>query len=238
MQLLQKLQGVLVKTSLVDYPGRVSTVWFLQGCNIRCPYCYNVDLVYSVVPQADLYDFTQVYEHLKKRKNIVSGFVISGGEPLVNERIAELIVEAKMLGYKVKLDTNGLFPQKLEYLFCHSDTKPDFIAMDIKTNPINYALLGYTADASQKLSSSIAIIKSLAPENREFRTVLVPSLVAKSDIYYMASYLPSDASWQFAQFRPENCLDERYNDIVPYTDLQLTELVSYAKTYIDGAILR
>mgnify|MGYP003431197309 FL=1 len=76
--------GVLVKTSFVDFPGRVAAALFLCGCNLRCPYCYNKDLVTSIPPEADMNTFSEVMLHLEKRRNVLSGFVIFGGEPTIS----------------------------------------------------------------------------------------------------------------------------------------------------------
>ncbi|HIW37347.1 MAG TPA: anaerobic ribonucleoside-triphosphate reductase activating protein [Candidatus Treponema faecavium] len=229
--------GVLIKTTLVDYPGRVAAAFFVEGCNLRCPYCYNSDLVvknrkYEAVSAAD------VLFHLKRRRNVLSGFVISGGEPLLYDSLEELIMQARGLGYNIKLDTNGMCADRLKRIIS-SAACPDFIALDVKTSPSRYTMLGSAADtAAGAICSSIQMVSALAPAQREFRTVLVPSLIQKKDIEEIASLLPKDASWMFAPFVPGGCIDARYNDLLPYTDAQLNELVSYARRYIPGAQLR
>lgn len=229
--------GVLIKTTLVDYPGRVAAAFFVEGCNLRCPYCYNSDLVvknrkYEAVSAAD------VLFHLKRRRNVLSGFVISGGEPLLYDSLEELIMQARGLGYNIKLDTNGMCADRLKRIIS-SAACPDFIALDVKTSPSRYTMLGSAADtAAGAICSSIQMVSALAPAQREFRTVLVPSLIQKKDIEEIASLLPKDASWMFAPFVPSGCIDARYNDLLPYTDAQLNELVSYARRYIPGAQLR
>lgn len=245
--------GALIKTTLVDFPGRVAASLFLKGCNLRCPYCYNWELIDPMLgfgterqtPDKSLSSLEDVFSHLEKRRNVLTGFVISGGEPLLFPHLAELIEEAKSLGYKIKLDTNGTLPDRLEAIMQNPATRPDFIAMDIKTAPNRYALVAphampnSSADAlAEKLARSVKLISTLPADCREWRTVLVPPLVGKDDIREMAQLLPKDASWQFAQFRNENCLDPAYNDITPYSDAAVTELVSYAKKMIAGAQLR
>ena len=115
--------GVLVKTTLVDFPGRVAGSFFLKGCNLRCPYCYNTGLLLgenqsdTSKTAADEYStVNELFSHLKKRQGILSGLVISGGEPLLNPYTKEIILKAKELEYKVKLDTNGTLPEKLAEL--------------------------------------------------------------------------------------------------------------------------
>ncbi len=237
--------GALIKTTLVDFPGRVASAVFLTGCNLRCPYCYNGALVFNTESPENLATFQQIVAHLQKRKTVLSGFVISGGEALLHPATPELIKAAKSLGYAVKLDTNGTLPEKLSALIHEPSTRPDFIAMDIKTSPSRYAeLLPSGAKQQQeafsaRLKESIALISaSYTAENREWRTVLVPPLVQEADIESIVQLLPADASWQFAHFRAENCLDPSYNDITPYTESEEKHLVEKARALIAGATLR
>lgn len=232
------LSGILIKTTLVDYPARVAATWFLCGCNIRCPYCYNGELVLNNLAVHDAVYLKEVYEHLNKRKNVLSGFVLSGGEALIHSEIPKIISSVKAMGYKVKIDTNGLLPDKLKTLFKSPNTKPDFIAIDIKTAPDRYALLGYENDATPLLEQSISIASALPASCFEFRTVLVPPLVTKDDIEAMAKLLPKDSVWHFAPFRSENCLDPSYNEITAYTDREMGELVEFAKKFVPNATLR
>lgn len=244
---LDRPAGILIKTTLVDYPGHVAGSFFLKGCNLRCPYCYNIGLVLPEISPDGLSTVQELFDHLEKRRNVLSGLVISGGEPLINSYTPLIIQKAKELGYKVKIDTNGLLPDKLQAMLDDENLKPDFIALDIKTNPSRYAevMCGKYSYYSQNpqhivdlLTKSIKIVSSLPAESREFRTVLVPPLVQKEDIKQIAELLPADASWQFAQFQNSNCLDPSYNEIYPYTDSEANELIEYAKTFIRGAALR
>lgn len=250
---LNKPAGVLVKTTCVDFPGRVAGSFFLKGCNIRCPYCYNIGLVLddSEIPAGTetepLNTVAELFAHLEKRQGILSGLVISGGEPLLNPYTPLIIKKAKELGYKIKIDTNGTLPEKLRNLIENPELHPDFIAMDIKTSPSRYSTLicgnkspfyGKTEYFEKVLVESSELVASYPPDSREWRTVLVPGLVTKEDISAMSKLLPQDASWQFAQFMNQNCLDPSYNDIYPYTDQEAAELIDYAKTMIIGSALR
>ncbi len=229
--------GALVKTSLVDFPKRVAAALFLHGCNLRCPYCYNKDLVTGSFQDYDAVSFDDVINHLIKRKNVLSGFVISGGEPCTSRFLEKLILKAHNLEYAVKLDTNGTFPDKLKSIFSSKDTLPEFIAMDIKTAPDRYNILG--CKNSETILESIKLITdNFSNDKREFRTVLVPTLINKEIIKDIAEILPKDASWQFAKFQPGSCINEEYNNLVPYTQPQIDELISYAKTLIPNAALR
>lgn len=257
-ELLTKPAGVLIKTTLVDFPGKVASAYFLRGCNLRCPYCYNVELVSahndaestsdnqaeSLSINQDFVSPVQVLEHLYKRKSVMNGLVISGGEPLLNPVTPELIRQAKKMGYSIKLDTNGTLPLILEKLMSDRETCPDFIAMDIKTSPERYktdipVIKNFIhSDIKALLQSSLKLISQLGKNNYEIRTVLVPGLVDTKDIENIAALLPQDASWQFAQFRNENCIDPSYNQITPYIDSKIEQLINFARSMVSGAKLR
>jgi len=241
--------GVLIKTTCVDFPGLVAGSFFLKGCNLRCPYCYNTMLVTGKSDENDgLSSVNELFLHLEKRQGILKGLVISGGEPLLNPYTPFIIKKAKSLGYKIKLDTNGTLSDELEAFVFDKELKPDFIAMDIKTSPKRYAteicpefskFFENTSYFEKKLRKSAEIIsENFKHECYEFRTVLVPELVQKEDIEKMAEILPKDASWQFAQFQGGNCLNPAYNEIIPYSDNEISELIEFAKTFIPGAELR
>ena len=132
--------GFLRKTTLVDFPEHIACAVFLIGCNLRCPYCYNKDLVLlnKNSQKDDFSTLDDVFNHLELRKNVLSGITISGGEPLLHPATPLIIKYAKNLGYKIKLDTNGTNPLELEKLIKNDQLCPDYVAMDIKTSPNRY----------------------------------------------------------------------------------------------------
>ena len=237
----------------------------MRGCNLRCPYCYNTELV---VPQDAANDncsqaqdggarrpkdqphfvsIQDIIAHLKKRANVLSGFVISGGEPLCHPDIVrDLILKARSLGYKIKLDTNGSFPDRLQALLSDPAARPDYIALDVKTSPARYKELQACAaqeafqaqDAGQKIVDSIKILSALSADAREFRTVLYPPLVGRAEIEEIASLLPSDARWYFARFLNGRCLSAEAEKIFPYDEKTEADLVELARAKIPGASLR
>jgi pyruvate formate lyase activating enzyme len=124
----------LIKTSLIDFPGEVAAVLFTFGCNLRCPYCQNPALVTGPPPR-DFISREEVRAFLKKRKDVLGGVCITGGEPLLHSDLGELIGEIKSLGLKVKLDTNGTIPERLR------EANVDYVAIDFKTSLEKYRLL-------------------------------------------------------------------------------------------------
>lgn len=122
------------KLSLVDYPDKVACTLFTGGCNLRCPYCHNSELLDAQIPALHIPD---ILEYLRKRQGILDGVVVSGGEPCMQPDLADFLGELKQLGYLTKLDTNGCYPAVLQELL---DKKlVDYVAMDIKNSPQGYA---------------------------------------------------------------------------------------------------
>ena len=119
--------GGLQKTTLIDYPEKVSAIVWTVGCNFRCPFCYNKEIVTGDV---ELIPEQQVFSFLKKRKNMLEGLVVTGGEPLLQDDIENFCKKVKKLDYLVKIDTNGSFPERLQKLI--HDGLVDYIAMDVK----------------------------------------------------------------------------------------------------------
>ena len=245
---LNEPAGVLVKTTCVDYPGILAGSFFLKGCNLRCPYCYNTGLVLGKDDGTQpLNTIQELFDHLEKRQGILKGLTVSGGEPLLNPYTPLIIRKAKELGYLVKLDTNGTLPDELEAFINDDQLHPDFIAMDIKTSPERYAEVicpAFSKYHNNKehfvnvLTRSAKLVAAYPADKREWRTVLVPPLVQKEDIKNMSAILPADASWQFAQFMNQNCIDPAYNEIYPYSDCEVKEIIEYAKTFITKSELR
>jgi len=243
---LNKPAGILIKTTCVDYPEHLAGSFFLKGCNLHCPYCYNKTLVNNE-DNSQLSSVQDLFNHLEKRQGILSGLVISGGEPLLNPYTPLIIKKARKLGYKIKLDTNGTLPHELNSFITNPELRPDFLAIDLKTTPEKYAnilcpaISHYYRDAeyfSKVLYESCHLLSDYQINQYEIRTVLVPSLVSKEEVSILADFIPEKANWKFAQFQNNNCLSEEYNEILPYTDSEITEIIDFAKKLRSGAILR
>jgi len=194
----------LQKTTLIDYPGLVSATIFTRGCNLRCPYCHNPELVYKENTE-QLYNKEDIFDFIIKRKNVLGGICISGGEPLLCPDIRSIIDFIHTMGLKVKIDTNGTMPDLLKKL------KVDYIAMDIKTVPEKYSLL--VKDVKdidyEKIKESIRWIISSGIQH-EFRTTVASDIVSTSDMKTILSYVSGAERYCLNQFRPENTLDPAY----------------------------
>lgn len=194
----------LQKTTLIDYPGKVAAVIFTPGCNLRCPYCHNPDLVQNI-DRSSLIPKEEIESFLKRRSSVLGGVVISGGEPLMfRDDLIELIKYIHSLGMKVKLDTNGTFPRELLSM------DVDYIAMDLKTSPKKYPLLGYNIKNTEKiLKESLQYIKTCGIDH-QIRCTVVDELIDESDVYEMANLLQGIKQLRLTPFRPGNTLDPMY----------------------------
>jgi len=177
--------GGIQKTSLIDYPGKVSCVLFLAGCNFNCPYCHNPELVRGKNGRPAI-DPDQLTAFLLKRRRFLEGVVITGGEPTLHADLPELCRSIKQMGFSVKLDTNGSHPAMLKQLI--TDQLLDFVAMDIKTDPDRYdPVICRTCAPSDIIASVRAILASQLPH--EFRTTCVGPIVDQAAIEVMAGLI-------------------------------------------------
>ena len=185
------------KLTALDYPGKIACTLFTPNCNLRCGFCHNAALVTAGEMPEEI-DHEEILSYLRKRAGILDGVVLTGGEPLLHHGVAEFLRKVKELGYLVKLDTNGCFPEKLEELL--SEGLVDYIAMDIKNSPEKYALTcGVERVDMEAIKSSIAIIKSLAPDY-EFRTTAVDCLHTEDDFYAMGEMIKGAKHWYIQKF--------------------------------------
>ncbi|MCF0108594.1 MAG: anaerobic ribonucleoside-triphosphate reductase activating protein [Erysipelotrichaceae bacterium] len=166
-----KIQG-LQKMTLLDFPGKVACTIFLGGCDFRCPFCHNSDIL--TMDAEALLDDQELLKFLEKRKGLLEGVAITGGEPLLRRDIDELLKNIKALGYMVKLDTNGNHPDVLKRIV--EAGLVDYIAMDIKNSPDKYAMtIGYEEFDLSKVMESKEFLLS-GKVDYEFRTTVVKEL--------------------------------------------------------------
>ncbi|MBE6363618.1 MAG: anaerobic ribonucleoside-triphosphate reductase activating protein [Lentisphaerae bacterium] len=167
----------LQKLTLLDYPGVVACTVFCCGCNFRCPFCHNGFLVLGNEAGLEL-DFASMLEFLEKRRGILEGVCFTGGEFLMHADAIDAVSAAKALGYKVKVDTNGSFPEALAELI--DSGSADYIAMDIKNSPQKYAATCGRNDVLEKVKASVELLKHGNVEF-EFRTTVTGSLHELAD---------------------------------------------------------
>lgn len=172
--------GGLQKHTLIDFPGHLACTVFTFGCNFKCPYCHNSELVLPAYSDKteDHIKKDDIYSFLETRKGLLTGVVITGGEPCLQGGLINFCHDIKDMGFKVKLDTNGTFPNVLEHLF--KNQLVDYVAMDIKSNLLNYSTAAGKDVDLKAINKSINLIMQQSDEtglNYEFRTTCVRPLM-------------------------------------------------------------
>jgi pyruvate formate lyase activating enzyme len=218
----------LRKTSLVDYPGRISAVIFLPGCNLRCPWCQNRELVLSEGPAGITLE--EALGLIKRRRKLLGGVALSGGEPTLHRDLGDLIGKLHGIGLPVKLDTNGMNPPLLGELLGDRVSRPDYIALDLKLAPRRYIELlppGRPAfNPAAALAESAALIRSSGIP-REYRSLALPGF-GPGDIEALAP-LAEGGPWYFRPFAPGNCLDSAWNSLPPTGEKETAALAEAAR---------
>jgi len=221
--------GGFQKTSLIDFPGKISSILFTIGCNLRCPFCYNGRLI--IKPKPPFLSEEEALKILELRKKYVDAVVITGGEPTLNKELPAFVRRLKEKGFSVKLDTNGFFPDILERCLPHLD----YVAMDVKTSLEKYKLLG--AEDTDSFLQSIRLLKG-GKVDYEFRNTVVPNIVNEDDIPKMGEIVKDAKRFVFQQFVPGEALDERFNDVKPYPPKVITRFAEVMKKYVSEVTLR
>lgn len=221
------------KMTLLDFPGRVACTVFTGGCNFRCPFCHNSDLVISPRLTPTIPD-EEVFAFLKKRSGLLDGICISGGEPLLQTDLLDFITKAKELGYLVKLDTNGYMTEKLSELI--SAGMLDYIAMDIKTAPEHYGKLAGIRDFDvSAILESVELIKNSGIEH-EFRTTVVGTLHTAGDLEAIGEWLKGEKHYFLQKFVDSGAIIEGGHS--PASDDTMREYLEIVRKSIPAAELR
>lgn len=206
-----------IKTSYVDYPGKISSVIFLAGCNFRCKYCYNKDLV-SNAPSLAVIPKEVVFDYLGKRKNVLEGICVTGGEPTVNPQLPKFLSELRQFGLPVKLDTNGTNPSML--LEVLAGRLVDYVAMDIKApfSGLYQELTNCAFDPVEKIKESLRILTE-SGISFELRTTVIPRFHSHESLVEMVDQVDSSLGstgqiaipWYFQPFVSGECISDEYN---------------------------
>lgn len=198
--------GGYLPTSFLDWDGHVSAVIFTSGCNFRCPWCHNKDLVLKNTTPIPLVD---VISNIKARSTFLDGVVISGGEPCMWDVLLPCLRELNALRLPVKLDTNGSFPNVLDIVL--SSGLVSHVAMDIKAPFDDTALKRVTGTSVSAvvIKESVDLIRRFAL-SYEFRTTYSPNILALDELLLIQEGLSYDKHWVLQCFKPVNCLDEAY----------------------------
>lgn len=221
------------KMTMLDYPGKVACTVFTGGCNFRCPFCHNALLV-TEIDDENVFDEEEIISYLYKRKGIIDGVCITGGEPLLQKDITEFLQKVKATGLPVKLDTNGSYPQKLRELV--EKGLVDYVAMDIKNSREKYAeTIGLSDYDLSKVEESVEFLLSGAVDY-EFRTTVVREFHTQEDILNIASWI-SDAKRYFLQgFVDSGNLIG--SGMSAYRPQEMVEICTKAQEIVPNTVLR
>jgi len=193
----------LHKTSLIDFPPNTSCVVFIGGCNMRCGFCQNADMV-DAAKLPNMKD-TEIFEFLENRKEWLDAVVITGGEPTLYRELIPFIETIKSMGFKVKLDTNGTNPELLEKIL----PMLDYVAMDIKADKENYSKAAGKDVDIDKIEKSIALLQKHA-KDYEFRTTVVPKYFNEETAKKIGQWLAGSRRYALQAFRPQATLDPEF----------------------------
>ncbi len=214
-----KIKGIQ-KTSMIDYPDKISTILFTPGCNFRCPFCYNEDLVinHDKLPEIDP---DEIIDFLRSRKQWIDGVCITGGEPLLFEDIGRLLKRIKDTGLLIKLDTNGTNPKVLKQII--DDKLVDYIAMDIKNSFEKYdETTGVKVDIT-KIKESIRVIMNSGAEY-EFRTTTIRKFHTKEDFIKISEVVKGAKNYYLQNFKPApTTIDKDLKESDSFKEYELEE---------------
>ena len=226
-----KIHG-LQKLTLLDYPGTVACTVFLGGCDFRCPYCHNAELLDPDFPP--LMDERELLSFLRKRQGMLDGVCITGGEPLLRQDLPDLLQEIRALGYRIKIDTNGARPGRLNSIMAAG--LADYVAMDIKNSPERYAETIGRADFDlSPVRESVRLLMA-GSTDYEFRTTVVAGLHGEEDIRSIGRWITGAKRYYLQPFTDR--------ETVPAAGLsapgkaQLERFLSIAREYVPETELR
>ena len=224
----------LQKSSLVDYPSKIAAVVFTLGCNFRCPYCHNPNIL-TAVSTNKLFDEAAVFDFLKTRKGKIDAVVVSGGEPTLQKDLGNFFKKLKELGFLTKLDTNGSSPKILEYLV--KEELLDYVAMDIKAPIEKYKEIARVNIDTNNILKSIGILKN-SKIGYEFRTTTVKSQLSFEDFENIGKMLCCTENYYLQKFKPDITLNPDFAKEKTYTDEEFLKIKTMLLKYIKNVYIR
>ncbi len=229
------LIGGLQKLSLLDYPDKLSAIIFTSGCNFRCPYCYNPELVTKINKQ-NLLSEKEIMAFLASRTNKLEAVVITGGEPTLHADLPAFIKKVKTLGFLIKLDSNGTNPEMLKKII--QAGLVDYLAMDIKAPLDKYSKVVRVPVNIKNIKHSIQLIMNSGLDY-EFRSTILPTLHSYQDIEAMAKLIRGAKKYFLQNFVPSGRLnDDTFNKLKGFTSQQMDELIKLCQPYVEQCAAR
>lgn len=217
--------GGLQKTSLLDFPEKIAAIVFTMGCNFRCGYCHNPELINGEAKIEDVFEF------LKTRQGKLDGVVITGGEPCLQKDLPEFIKQVKELGFAVKLDTNGSFPEMLEKVL----PDLDYVAMDIKAPLEKYSQIVNVDVDTSKILKSIEVLKN-GGVDYEFRTTVVKSQLSFEDFEKIGQLIQGAPRYYLQRFEASKILDKSLENEKTYSIEEFERIIDILKSYVKAEV--
>ncbi len=218
--------GGFEKSTLIDYPDKIACMIYTIGCNFRCPYCHNPELVDETAKEITL---DSVMRFLRKRKDLLDGVVITGGEPTMHEDLPKVMYRIKKMGYLIKLDTNGTRPAVIKNLI---DRKlVDYIAMDIKSPLDKYSNTVARPVLSDTIKQTIKILMS-GNVDYEFRTTVVKSLLSPEDMENIGKEIKGAKRYYLQKYNDRKILNPQFKNKVTYTDEEFKKFKKTLQKYV------
>ena len=224
----------LQRLSLIDYPGKLCATIFTAGCNFRCPYCYNEDIVldYPAMPKIPE---DKIIEFLHPRLGFLDGVCVTGGEPTIHRELPKFLGRLKSIGSLVKLDTNGSRPKALAYVM--EKGLVNYIALDVKVPLGRYEETVRYRVKPEGLRETIKLIRRSGVDH-EFRTTVVPGLLDGDDLEEIAMTLAGSKRYVLQQFRPGKTLCPDFKDVKPYSEAEMRQFRDRVAPYFAETGLR
>ena len=223
--------GGVQKTSLLDFPDKISAIVFTQGCNFRCGYCHNPELI--VLRNEPVWTTAGFFEFLESRKGKLDGIVITGGEPCLQKDLIDFIKQIKSIGFLVKLDTNGTMPDVLEKALPFAD----YIAMDIKAPLDKYSEIVRVKVNDANIRQSINLIMNSGIDY-EFRTTVVKSQLTFEDFEDIGKLIKGANKYYLQKFIPSKTLDENLMNEETYSNEEFIRIIEILRKNINNVFLR
>ncbi len=224
--------GGIQKTSLIDYPNGLSTVLFTRGCNFRCPYCHNSELL---ALDGEALNREELMIELARRAHLIDAVVFSGGECTLSDDLYDMVVDIRKMGYQIKIDTNGTNPELLEKLF--QESLVDYVAMDIKAPPDKYQKVTGVPVDKATLERSITLIKEHMT-HYEFRTTVCQEILTRDDIIAIAYWVKGSKRYVLQNFRDSQHVLAGKGKFHPYDEAFLKEVHSEIQQWFEEVIIR
>jgi pyruvate formate lyase activating enzyme len=224
--------GGLQYCSLIDYPGKISAIVFTLGCNFRCPYCHNPELVDETateIPEAKVFDF------LTRRKNLLDAVTVTGGEPTLHEDLMSFLGKIKAMGFLVKLDSNGTNPDVLERII--DANLADYIAMDVKAPLRSYEKTVGRPVSRERLEKSISLLLQ-GKVRYEFRTTVIKSLLSFDDLREIGESIRGAKVYNLQKFNPRKTLNPAFLRKTTYSDSEFGEMQKMMSEFVEECEVR